>query len=311
MIRPSEELKAVIRRWHNAILTKDKHTLTNMLSRSEHLRYQGTAEGEEWAGQVFRRGFPDHVSEIPDFTSREVSLEAFEHGAVGWGHFHAELTFHSTQIPSLHRFTFVLTLEDGAWRIVQIHVSNPTSNIDKMGVEHQALDELIRAAREAFRLEQKEGVATIMFTDIAGFTATCENLSATEVADFSGSFYRLEGARALPKPLQQPHPPIIVGGTGEKRTLRVAALWADEWNLPGGDPDVLRHKVGVLHQHCAEVGRDPSEIEVSTKIPADGDPGALAELVWQLREAGAGHIIAMFEAPFDPADLGVLAGRIE
>jgi F420-dependent oxidoreductase-like protein len=142
---------------------------------------------------------------------------------------------------------------------------------------------------------------------------TCEILHllfVTDVADFSGSFYRLEGARALPKPLQRPHPPIIIGGTGEKRTLRIAALWADEWNLPGGDPDVLRHKVGVLHQHCAEVGRDPSEIEVSTKIPADGDPGALAELVGQLREAGADHIIAMFEAPFDPAKLAVVADHL-
>ena len=142
---------------------------------------------------------------------------------------------------------------------------------------------------------------------------TCEILHllfTEEAADFDGSFYHLEGAKALPKPLQKPHPPIVIGGTGEKRTLRIAALWADQWNLPGGDPDMLRHKVGVLHQHCAEVGRDPAEIEVSTKIKADGDPGALADLVGEFREAGADHIIAMFEAPFDPAKLGVVADRL-
>ena len=138
-----------------------------------------------------------------------------------------------------------------------------------------------------------------------------ENLLFTEdVADFDGSHYRLEGAKALPKPIQKPHPPIVIGGTGEKRTLRIAAMWADQWNLPGGDPDMLRHKVEVLRQHCADVGRDPAEIEVSTKIKADGDPGALADLVGEFREAGADHIIAMFEAPFDPAKLGVVARRL-
>ena len=73
---------------------------------------------------------------------------------------------------------------------------------------------------------------------------------------------------------------------------------------------MLRHKVEVLHQHCADVGRDPAEIEVSTKIRADGDPGALADLVGEFREAGADHLIAMFEAPFDPAKLGVVADRV-
>jgi F420-dependent oxidoreductase-like protein len=142
---------------------------------------------------------------------------------------------------------------------------------------------------------------------------TCEVLHllfAEEAADYDGSFYHLEGAKALPKPLQKPHPPIVIGGTGEKRTLRIAALWADQWNLPRGEPAVLRHKVAVLHQHCVEVGRDPAEIEVSAKINADGDPGALADLVGEFREAGADHIIAMFEAPFDPAKLGMVADRL-
>ena len=142
---------------------------------------------------------------------------------------------------------------------------------------------------------------------------TCEilhRLFAEETANFDGTFYRIDGANALPKPIQRPHPPIAIGGTGEKRTLRIAALWADQWNLPGGDPDTLRHKVAVLHRHCADVGRDPSEIEISAKINADGDPGALADLVGEFREAGADHIIALFEAPFDPEKLGIVANRV-
>ena len=142
---------------------------------------------------------------------------------------------------------------------------------------------------------------------------TCEilhRLFADETANFDGTFYRIDEANALPKPIQRPHPPIAIGGTGEKRTLRIAALWADQWNLPGGDPDTLRHKVAVLHRHCADVGRDPSEIEISAKINADGDPGALADLVGEFREAGADHIIALFEAPFDPEKLGIVANRV-
>ncbi|MFV1960258.1 MAG: TIGR03560 family F420-dependent LLM class oxidoreductase [Acidimicrobiia bacterium] len=142
---------------------------------------------------------------------------------------------------------------------------------------------------------------------------TCEILHllfTQEVTTFDGPFHHLEGARALPKPIQQPHPPITIGGTGEKRTLRIAALWADQWNLPGGDPETLRHKVDVLHRHCADVGRDAADIEVSVKVKADGDPGAFADLVGQFRDAGAHHVIAMFEAPFDPARLGAISDRV-
>jgi F420-dependent oxidoreductase-like protein len=164
--------------------------------------------------------------------------------------------------------------------------------------EHTAYGIPLPPWKERFdRLEETCEILHLLFTE--------------DHADFDGSFYRLEGAKALPKPIQKPHPPIVIGGTGEKRTLRIAALWADQWNLPGGDPDMLRHKVEVLYGHCADVGRDPTEIEVSTKIKADGDPGALADLVGEFREAGADHIIAMFEAPFDPAKLGVVADRLD
>lgn len=163
--------------------------------------------------------------------------------------------------------------------------------------EHHAYGIPLPPWKERFdRLEEACEILHLLFTN--------------DVADFGGTYYHLEGAKALPKPLQRPHPPIVIGGTGEKRTLRIAALWADQWNLPGGDPDMLRHKVEVLHQHCTAIGRDPAEIEISTKIKADGDPGALADLVGQFREAGADHIIAMFEAPFDPAKLGTVADRL-
>jgi F420-dependent oxidoreductase-like protein len=163
--------------------------------------------------------------------------------------------------------------------------------------EHVTYDIPLPSWKERFdRLEETCEILHLLFTE--------------EVTDFDGPFHRFKGARALPKPIQRPHPPITIGGTGERRTLRIAALWADQWNLPGGDPDTLRHKVEVLHGHCADVGRDPADIEVSVKIKADGDPAELADLAGEFRDAGADHIIAMFEAPFDPAKLGVVADRI-
>lgn len=140
--------------------------------------------------------------------------------------------------------------------------------------------------------------------------AIVHSLLTNEVTDFEGPFHRLRGARCEPKPIQKPRPPIVIGGSGEKRTLRIAARWADQWNLPGGEPEVLARKIEVLHRHCADVGRDPAEIEVSVKMKADGDPGEFSELAARYREAGARHIIAQFSAPFEPAKLGALADRL-
>jgi F420-dependent oxidoreductase-like protein len=80
---------------------------------------------------------------------------------------------------------------------------------------------------------------------------------------FEGSYYTLHDAPCEPKPLQDPLP-LLIGGGGERRTLRIAARFADEWNV-WGTPELLAHKCGVLDQHCADVGRDPKEIGRSTQ----------------------------------------------
>ena len=66
-------------------------------------------------------------------------------------------------------------------------------------------------------------------------------------------------ARNVPKPIQPGGPPIMIGGSGEKRTLRLVAQYADMCNVSGG-PATVRHKLDVLRAHCADVGRDPAEI---------------------------------------------------
>ena len=76
---------------------------------------------------------------------------------------------------------------------------------------------------------------------------------------YKGRYYELDGAQCDPKPVQQPHPPIWIGGGGEQLTLRVVARHATHSNF-GGKPHEWTHKRDVLRQHCADVGRDSDEI---------------------------------------------------
>jgi F420-dependent oxidoreductase-like protein len=96
-----------------------------------------------------------------------------------------------------------------------------------------------------------------------------------ERASFDGVHYRLTEAIANPKPVQQPHPPIWIGGSGERKTLRVVALHADVWNLAGGDVGEGVRLSGVLDEHCAAVGRDPAEVRRSVQLFFSGDAEAL------------------------------------
>jgi F420-dependent oxidoreductase-like protein len=80
-------------------------------------------------------------------------------------------------------------------------------------------------------------------------------------ATFSGKFYQLVDAPLEPNPVQTPLP-LLIGGGGEKVTLRIAARYADEWNV-WGDVATLRHKMAILDRHCARVGRDPRAIRRS------------------------------------------------
>jgi F420-dependent oxidoreductase-like protein len=143
------------------------------------------------------------------------------------------------------------------------------------------------------------------------FEEACEviHLLLTQPAvTFEGHHYRLEDARCEPKPVQRPRPPIVIGGQGEKRTLRIAARWADEWNLPYGAPyftaEQFAHKVDVLRRHCADVGRDPNEITLSLQHTCGPDPVESAAQIEPFVDAGADHVILYFDDNSDPKRLG-------
>ena len=128
------------------------------------------------------------------------------------------------------------------------------------------------------------------------------SLLENEWTDFEGRHFTLTRARNEPKGPQQPHPPIVIGGLGEKRTLRAVARWADHWNAAMADAETLAKKIEVLHRHCEVVGRDRSEILVSSMFRFDPDQpmsAARAEIEAK-RAAGADKIIANMPTPHNP-----------
>jgi alkanesulfonate monooxygenase SsuD/methylene tetrahydromethanopterin reductase-like flavin-dependent oxidoreductase (luciferase family) len=90
----------------------------------------------------------------------------------------------------------------------------------------------------------------------------CRAMFDHDHADFEGAHYAIRDARNLPRPIRPGGPKIMIGGGGEKRTLKLVAKYADQCNITG-DPDMIRHKIKVIEEHCATVGRDPAEIEIT------------------------------------------------
>jgi F420-dependent oxidoreductase-like protein len=143
------------------------------------------------------------------------------------------------------------------------------------------------------------------------FEEACEvivGLLTRETTTFDGQYYQLTEARCDPKPLQTPSIPICIGGGGEKRTLRTAARFAQHWNFAGGTPEEFAHKREVLHQHCADVGRDPAEITLSSHVRLDDDgPSKVADTAAALGEKGLDLAIVVLPIPHSPAALTPVA----
>ena len=110
---------------------------------------------------------------------------------------------------------------------------------------------------------------------------------------FSGEHFTITDAYCEPKGVQRPHPPIMIGGDGEKRTLRAVARYAQKWNTPFASPEHVAHKRSVIAAHCADIGRDPSEIEITAQTIYDASkgPSSLAEDCAALGAAGCDLVI--------------------
>jgi alkanesulfonate monooxygenase SsuD/methylene tetrahydromethanopterin reductase-like flavin-dependent oxidoreductase (luciferase family) len=140
-----------------------------------------------------------------------------------------------------------------------------------------------------------------------------------EEEPFDGRHYRLARPLNSPNSLQRPHPPIMIGGGGERVTLRLVARYADACNLfdlPGQFQDDIPHKLRVLAEHCRREGRDYGEIEKTTATFVDlsGDRReALDRLLAHLRELaamGIDHAIVGPREPWDEESLDALASVV-
>jgi F420-dependent oxidoreductase-like protein len=137
-------------------------------------------------------------------------------------------------------------------------------------------------------------------------------LLTQETSSLEGDWVRLTEARCEPKAVQRPHPPIAIGGNGRARTLRTVARWAQHWNSLIGTPEAWRELRDVLDGHCADVDRDPGEIESSVTLwydPAQG-PAALVEQAEAFGAVGADITIIYLPLPHTPAVLEPLADAI-
>ncbi|TDE02197.1 LLM class F420-dependent oxidoreductase [Jiangella asiatica] len=108
---------------------------------------------------------------------------------------------------------------------------------------------------------------------------------------FEGRHYQLRDAIAEPKPVQRPHPPIWIGGSGRKRTLRIAAQYADVWNASGASPEEMAELSAVLDQHCADLGRDPATIRRTVQVRLPQPASDVLPLVERYARAGVDDII--------------------
>jgi alkanesulfonate monooxygenase SsuD/methylene tetrahydromethanopterin reductase-like flavin-dependent oxidoreductase (luciferase family) len=199
--------------------------------------------------------------------------------------------------------------------------------------EHQAFGAAFPAL--GARLDRLEEAAAI-----------CRGLLDGEVVERDGTWYEAHGARNDPPPAQ-PRLPLVIGGSGEKRTLRIVARYADIWNADGDDPTSFTRRNDILDEHCRAVGRPPGAIERTVGLPppsiratreeavralaatyghvgltgaeatqaADTSPFAapVADVVGLLRayrDAGVSAVMFDWPAPHDAATLEAIAGPV-
>jgi F420-dependent oxidoreductase-like protein len=126
---------------------------------------------------------------------------------------------------------------------------------------------------------------------------------------FHGRHYRLEDPISSPEPATRPCPPILIGGMGERKTLRLVAHYADACNLfdiPDGG-ETIRRKLGVLARHCDELGRDPATIDttLSSRLAPDESAEQFAQRCGGLAALGIDHVVLITAGPWRRAELDV------
>jgi F420-dependent oxidoreductase-like protein len=143
----------------------------------------------------------------------------------------------------------------------------------------------------------------------------CKQMWGDSDAPFEGTHYHLDRTLNSPQALSRPHPPILIGGAGEKKTLRLVAKYADACNIAAYDPEQTAHKLDVLREHCATEGRDYAEIEKTAQTRYDlGEHGEnvnqVIESLHQIAELGFTQVHGTLRRVSEPGQLDLLAERV-
>jgi F420-dependent oxidoreductase-like protein len=135
-------------------------------------------------------------------------------------------------------------------------------------------------------------------------------------APYTGRHYQLARPLNSPSSVQRPHPPILIGGSGEKKTLRLVAKYGDAcslFDIPGsGFADNIGHKLAVLREHCAAQGRDYARIEktIASTFDVAADPQATLAHLRDLAKLGIDHVMLSPPGPWDDASLDALISML-
>ena len=143
----------------------------------------------------------------------------------------------------------------------------------------------------------------------------CKQMWSGDEGPFDGKHYHLARTLNSPQALSRPHPPILIGGSGEKKTLRLVAKYADACNIMAYNLDDTAHKLDVLRQHCANEGRDYDEIEKTAQTRYDlGENGEnvnkTIEHLHQVAELGFTQVHGGLLRVSKPGQLDLLAEKV-
>lgn len=280
MTRPSPELLAVARRWFKAVIERQDGQLQHFMSKGEVLRFVGSAEGETWFGPAVRQAIDAHFAEIPKVLDyEELFAEAHEKDGVGWSFFVNKFWFETRAEPLVFHSTLVFVLEDNAWKIVQRHASVPSPNRETTGHEHAAIQALVDAAQKGFSLSQREGLASVMFTDLANSSPLASALGDRAWSGIvSTHFARL-------REIIERHDGQFVKSLGDgtmssfssaRAALAAAQAIQDDMAAQDSEPR-LSLRIGI---HTGDVVQSDDDffgtvVNKSARITALADPGAI------------------------------------
>src|ERR1700742_251111 len=138
----------------------------------------------------------------------------------------------------------------------------------------------------------------------------CRQLWSSDNGRYDGKYYQLAETLCSPQPVQRPNPPVLLGGTGERKTLRLVAQYADSWNGAFRTAEEAAHKIDVLYRHCDAVGRDPGEIQKTAFMLIDPTADLDGFLTIAEQYAALGIDLINIMPPEDTTDPVAFASRL-